>query len=274
MWDKLQQLNAEVIVPLKHFGLKIKGPATDDSVLKGIIHRGGEWEPHVTRFIASVLKEGDRFIDVGANLGYYTLLGSRLVGKTGAVLAFEPFSINFNYLIENLKLNNIDTDSNVTYYKYGLWNEETDKEVVFVTNHLGGTHITSPDRPEYNIHQKETIHCITFDSLNYPDSGTLKLIKIDIEGAEPFALMGMRRTIEKHRPIMVMELNRYWLRESFKVDSDVIWHQLKELGYEIYTFFEDKPITKKLTLDELNRDCPANFLIDLIALPQESTGVV
>ncbi|MHB9093098.1 MAG: FkbM family methyltransferase [Eubacteriales bacterium] len=267
MWNKLQQLNAEIIVPLKHFGLKISGPLTDDTVLKGIIYRGGEWEPHVTSYISCILKEGDTFIDIGANLGYFTLLGSRLVGKSGKVLAFEPLSINLEFIEQNLKLNNLDTDSNVAYFKYGLWNEEITKEVSF-NNNLGHTHITSPDRPEYNQWQKEIIHCIPLDSFNYPDLGKIKLIKMDIEGAEPFALMGMRRTIKEHRPIMVIELNRDCLRKYFKVDSDLIWNQLKELGYEIYTFFEDKPITKMLTLEQLNSVCPANYLIDLIALPQ------
>ena len=193
MSDNLQQSNYEVIVPLKYFGLKIKGPANDDSVVRTIILREGEYESHVTRFVSSVLKEGDTFVDIGANIGYFTLLGSKLVGESGTVLAFEPLSISFDYLKQNLELNSI---ANVACFKYGLWNEEIDKEVYFNNNSLGGTHIISSDHPEYHrYHQKETIHCITLDNLNYPDFGRLKLIKMDIEGSEPFALLGMRRTI-------------------------------------------------------------------------------
>ena len=267
MLNKLIQLNAHVIVPLKHYGLKISGLLADASVMKMIIDRGGDYEPHATSYISCILKEGDTFVDIGANMGYFTMIGSKLVGKSGKVLAFEPLTINMKFLEQNLKLNNLDTDSNVACFQYGIWNEDTYKEVNFNRN-LGITHITSPDCPGYHQDQKETIHCIPFDSFNEQDLGKIKLIKMDVEGAEPFALMGMRRTIEEHRPIMVIELNRDCLRKYFKVDSDSIWNQLKELGYEIYTFFENKPITKMLTLEQLNSVCPANNYIDLIALPQ------
>lgn len=65
------------------------------------------YEPLISKYITSQLKQGDWFIDVGANVGWYTLIGAKIVGNTGKVIAFEPEKTNFLILTSNVKMNNL-----------------------------------------------------------------------------------------------------------------------------------------------------------------------
>lgn len=96
----------EIITKINRNGDKmnlIKGdyPITD------CINETGLWEEKTTKFIKDNLKKGDTFIDVGANVGYYTLLASELVGTKGKVYSFEPFEDNWLILSKNLGMNKI-----------------------------------------------------------------------------------------------------------------------------------------------------------------------
>lgn len=68
--------------------------------------KGGVWEPFETALLRNLLAPGDVFLDAGANLGYYTVLASRLVGDEGQVLAFEPETANYALLVHNVCRNN------------------------------------------------------------------------------------------------------------------------------------------------------------------------
>lgn len=72
------------------------------------IYHFGVWEPHVSALISARLKSGDVFCDIGANIGYYTVLAAPIVGDTGKVVAIEPSPATFELLKQNIKLNNAD----------------------------------------------------------------------------------------------------------------------------------------------------------------------
>ena len=80
-----------------------------DCVLTDLVSRYiylfGIWEPDVTHFVRASLAPGDTFVDVGAHVGYYTLLASRLVGTEGAVVAIEPSDPSFRNLLQNVRIN-------------------------------------------------------------------------------------------------------------------------------------------------------------------------
>jgi FkbM family methyltransferase len=243
-WEKCQELRAEIMLDLP-IG-KFCGPATDSSVFASIIQSSGIYEPHVAKEIIGRLKPGNMFIDIGANLGYFTLMASNLVGDSGKVISFEPETEAYNYCKKNMELNQLQ---NVSLYKYGLWSEKKTLSIS-ASPILGGNHIITEGSP---------IECIPLDQLNLaPD-----LIKMDIEGAEPFALKGMIETLRQSRPVLLLELNRSCLRTFFKKDSEDIWDPLTELGYEVY----QNPGGKKITsVEQLNSLCPVDDLIDLLAV--------
>ncbi|WP_348303764.1 FkbM family methyltransferase [Methanothrix sp.] len=243
LWRKCQILNAEICLNLS-IG-KFCGPAVDDSVFASILEQNGAYEPHVAAEITRLLKPGETFIDIGANLGYFTLIASQLVGPSGKVLSFEPVPMSFDYLQKNVKLNNL---YNVKLYKNGLWNKNT---VLTITDsdNIGYNHIA-----ENGIE----VECIYLDSLQLRPN----LIKMDIEGAEPYALQGMIETLERHHPTIVMEVNRFCLRTFIKKDAIDIWEPLHDQGYEMAVIPSGQKIE---SIEQLNALCPEHGLIDIRA---------
>ncbi len=120
------------------------------------------YEPHVASHFCSLLREGTKVADVGASLGYYTLLAAKRVGKSGEVLAFEPNPFRFKYLLRAVQINGWE---NVTAYK------------LFVSDF---------DSPEKNT--------VTLDSII---AGGADVVKIDVEGMELQVLRGMKRLLSR-----------------------------------------------------------------------------
>jgi tRNA/tmRNA/rRNA uracil-C5-methylase (TrmA/RlmC/RlmD family) len=110
MWNRIIDpffyLHSHEFVVSTSFGMRIAGDTRD--IIQGFIYFFGMWEPSLTRWIQERLAPGDIFIDVGANIGYYSLLASKLVGHSGSVVAIEPSPKIFSALQHNLALNHIE----------------------------------------------------------------------------------------------------------------------------------------------------------------------
>jgi FkbM family methyltransferase len=243
LWNKCLDLNAEIVLDLP-IG-KFCGPANDYSVFASILQQNGVYEPHVTKAIKGHLNPGNIFVDIGANLGYFTLMASRLVGHFGKVFAFEPGTQAYTYCKKNIELNKL---FNVKLYKNGLWNE---KKTLMISdsNQLGFNHISD---------NGDSVECILLDSLYL----TPDLIKIDIEGAEPYALQGMVETLKRCHPAIIMEVNRRCLKSFFGKDAEDVWIQLTDLGYEISVIPDGKRIE---SIEQLKVLCPPTGLVDILA---------
>lgn len=149
-----------------------------DTVRKGMI-----WEPYNINLLKQFIKKGDRVIDVGAHIGTITLAMSNLVGKSGAVFAFESELITFRELYWNIYSN---LRTNIFPYLVWLGDKNTEKEM------SGKLYSTSWIR-EYR----------TLDSFNLDN---IALMKIDIESTEDEFLEGARETIARSRPILIIEI--------------------------------------------------------------------
>jgi FkbM family methyltransferase len=243
LWQRCLDLNAEIFLDLP-IG-RFCGPASDSSVFAAILQQGGTYEPHVAKAITEHLGPGNVFVDIGANLGYFTLMASRLVGPSGRVIAFEPATETYNYCKKNIELNKF---VNVKLHKNGLWSEK--KTLTISDSHqLGGNHISD---------KGDSIECISLDSLDL----TPDMIKMDIEGAEPYALQGMVKTLKRCHPVIVMEVNRYCLKSFFGKDTEDVWQPLTDLGYEISVIPDGKRIE---CIEQLNALCSSDGLVDILA---------
>src|SRR5205807_5464610 len=85
------------------FGARMAGDTED--ILQQYLYFFGEWEPNLTAWLARTLRPGDVFVDVGANIGYFSVLAAGLVGPAGAVVAVEPSPTAFGMLVANLARN-------------------------------------------------------------------------------------------------------------------------------------------------------------------------
>jgi len=189
----------------------IKG---DDPITSSIMETG-QWEEKTTKFIKDNLKPGQIFVDVGASVGYYTLLAAGLVGSGGKVYAFEPLEENWLTLSKNLALNNL---KNVVVFFTALSNKAGPKIKLFGGSVPG--HYTLVDSKDQNFRE---VNNDIFDKLNKREGIVPDMIKIDVEGAQEEVLRGMEGVLDTERELTII-LEDYtgeaveWLMErGFKV---------------------------------------------------------
>jgi FkbM family methyltransferase len=197
-------------------------------LIQRYIYYLGEWETLETRFIRRIVKPGWTIADVGANVGYYALLFSYLVGLEGCVFAFELAESNYESLKRNIGLNKA---ANICPYRIGLADVCGDEFLVPGTRGNSGKTRLACSSESAN---GDTVRLTTLD-LFVQEHGVdhLELIKVDIEGSEFRFLDGAARTLCRFHPIVVVELNPEML-SLFGSKAENVVHALKEIGYSLY----------------------------------------
>lgn len=179
----------------------------------------GTYEPEISQVMQAFLKNGATALDIGANIGYFTLLMARLVGAEGRVIAFEPFLPVFSLLQENLTLNHL------------AWAQA---ECLAVSDSEGSARMESENDNQHSFitHFSETgdltVSTISLDQ--YIETGkftSLDFIKIDVEGAEDAVILGMTRTLREYHPVVLVEIHHTDGTESSGLS------QLAEMGYQL-----------------------------------------
>jgi FkbM family methyltransferase len=155
-------------------------------------YRFGTTEPDAQRIVAESLRPGDVCYDLGANVGFFTLIAAKAVGETGAVYAFEPFTATASELRENIRLNLLET---VTVIEAAVCDEVGQARMNDDGDSLRGKLSESGNT---------LVPTTTLDAL---DLRPPNFVKIDVEGAEKRAIAGMRETIERHRPTILCEMH-------------------------------------------------------------------
>ena len=161
----------------------------------------------LTRHFARLLRPGDGALDIGANVGYYTLAAARLVGPTGCVHAFEASPIIFARLRRNAKLN---PHANIHVHFAAVADQPG--EVTFHTASAERTGYSSMRDLGAEVAAITTVPTLTIDSL-LEEIRPVRLVKIDVEGAELHVLRGMQGLIERDRPYVITEIDDAFLRE-------------------------------------------------------------
>jgi FkbM family methyltransferase len=159
----------------------------------------GRSERRVQEVVARELRPGTVFFDVGANVGFYTLLGARYVGPAGLVVAFEPVTEFADNLDANIAANGF---VNVRVHRVGIGARAGEAVVVRRTVSTGAQLTTSPGETG------ERVNVISLDQ--EIERGTIPLpdvIKIDVEGAEVDVVESLRNTLREHGPIVICEMH-------------------------------------------------------------------
>lgn len=186
--------------------------------------------------------KGDKKVifDIGANVGYFTLLAAHATGNNSRVFAFEPVTRTFNRLKENLKLNEIK--ATVITEKLAVGKSDST-----LTIHVGNQYnwgMSSVNQHEESSSEAETINCISLDSYTGKKGiSRIDLIKIDVEGAEFDAISGMLNSIEKHRPILMIELLDTHLSKQGHYSGE-IYEMLFRFNYEAWEILPAKCLRK------------------------------
>lgn len=179
----------------------------------------GEWEPHVTSAFCSRLAVGDVCVDVGAHIGYYTLLASGAVGRSGRVYALEPSSRVFRTLSSNLALN---ASANVTAFNVAA-GERAGRGALYeapgpspLTSSLSSRMLDAPHGARAEEFVPTDVQVVALDDIVPADDfRRVRVVKIDVEGYEIEVLRGMESLLRAADRIAVfVETSPEWTTED------------------------------------------------------------
>lgn len=186
----------------------------------------GVWDPALTRLLETNLLPSDQFVDVGAHVGYFTLLASRRVGPTGTVLSIEPNAFAAEQLERNVERSGL-RNVLVEHTACG----ESQKVVTLYLHDESNSSMASLYSAKSLRGGSVEVPCTTVDHLcKVRKLSRVKLVKIDVEGAELFVLRGMAKVMRDMRPVIVLELHRELL-EAVGTPMYVVEAFLREFDY-------------------------------------------
>ena len=206
---------------------------SDTRVSHGVIL--GNWEPDETAFLRNNLSPGDVFIDVGANIGWFTLLGAELVGASGEVFAFEPNESIRARLIDSTVRSAASASIKTLPYAADVRSRPA---------HLVSDNPRNPGHTWLEFGDSAgpspgdasgPVECRRLDDVLSDALSRCDVIKLDVEGAEYLALRGAERILREFRPVVLCEIYPEMLRiVSGIYDELAIFDYLGGFGYQPY----------------------------------------
>jgi FkbM family methyltransferase len=231
LWQVSKRLTGRHL-DLPVFGGLILRCYPNSTSASAMIYSGGMADYDEMNFIRRYLRPGDGFIDIGANIGVYTLLAASIVGERGRVESFEPGIQAVERLRENVQMNRL---SQVTIHPVAV-GERT--EIVRFQSGRDTTNRMAGASGEVPGESKE-VQCIDLDSRF--QNVAFAMGKIDIEGAEPAALRGASSMLERFNPpVWLLEING--LLRTYGITEDQFAAWLAERRYRL-AFFDTATVT-------------------------------
>jgi len=200
---------------------------TSDRVVSKTLYFTKVWEEGETTLLKSKLKEGMVFVDVGANIGYYALLGAMLVGRSGKVFAFEPDTNNYDLLSRNVDVNKYE---NVILIEKAVTNKVGTMELFLDTENSGNHKLWASSKEQRQV----SVDTISLDSFFESYKCKPSVIKMDIQGAEMAALQGMDKLIRTNPELkLIIEIWGDGIRGYGDSPKELI-DKLINYGFNIY----------------------------------------
>jgi len=278
-------------------------------VAPGIL-REGSIEAWNSNIINQILQKGDCYINIGANFGYFSILAGSIVGEEGKVISFEANPLIYECLSYSVFYSGYP--NRIDAYNYALSDLSMEQKFKFNPVFSGrGSLVTLPiddeikDQIEYqkdpsecrigkvnnaykelvngawdkHAYISQTLHTKTLDqiiSTNYPDLPKIDMIHMDVEGAESLVLRGSMTSIERYRPILLVEFDPATLLGKIKeISSETVYdtfNGLYSLRYNLYRVIPNQqselsPILNTEQLVELPH-------CDILIIPKEKLNIL
>ncbi|PIS35543.1 MAG: hypothetical protein COT36_01830 [Parcubacteria group bacterium CG08_land_8_20_14_0_20_38_56] len=221
-------------------------------------------EESTTNLFQKTIKKGDIVVDLGANIGYFTLLAARLVGKGGRVYAFEPEPRNYSYLLKNIQLNSY---SNITAIQKAV-SDRDGKARLYMCPYDTGHHTINQQEGIEDYRHGRTgrvsavdVESVILDRFMEGREDGIDVIKMDVEGAEALALSGMDRILKENKDIkMFVEFFPLFIKKMGSSPEEFISKLLEDYGFSIFIIGQDydaynKELLRINSADELMNFC-------------------
>lgn len=199
----------EIKLPGLDAPLSISLHGDDDKIVSQALKTDHCWEYYESLLTLRHLSAGDVFVDVGANIGYYTLVAAARVGRGGKVIAYEPDSDNFAKLKANVAHNEL---TQVSIFPYALYDKNKSGKLFLSPDNYGDHRIYASPQ-ERNSKDILLVHGAEHVGRH---TQRIDFLKIDTQGAEFFVVNGLRELIVANREHlkMVLEFTPFGLRHS------------------------------------------------------------
>ena len=225
---KIEIKDNQVVMTTRENGIKLICDEFDHRIVPIEILNFDFYEKDEINLILKLIKENDIILDIGANIGWYSLKIAKNINNV-KILAFEPIPKTFKYLKDNIHLNRI---SGIKTFNYGFSDKE--KDITFYYYHEGSCNASAANLSGKKDVNKIICRLTTLDKFTESKNIAIDFIKCDVEGSELFVFKGGIKTIKKNKPIIFTELLR---KRAAKFDyhpNDVI-SLLMENGYGCFT---------------------------------------
>jgi FkbM family methyltransferase len=209
-----------VLVDLGQFKLYCR--KSDLDVGSAIIQTG-EHESHVAAVLRSLARPGQVVVDLGANIGYFAMLASSVVGPSGQVIALEPNAQNLRLLYASVVEGG--AKNIVVLPVAASFAPEIFRMQAFGSN--GFLDAATPGQAG-----AQYVQAVVLDEI-LQGLPAIHVVKMDIEGFEPFALRGMTRLLQRHRPAVITEFSPWHIEHRCRVRPVEYLEQLVALGYRL-----------------------------------------
>jgi FkbM family methyltransferase len=210
-----------------------------DSLLLSV---NGIYEALETRLFEDGLRPGDVVVDVGAHIGYYSLLAARTVGPEGHVFAFEPEPRNFELLRTNISTNGY---TNVSCLNMAV-SDHSGQQALFISSDNTGDHHLYSDCEERMSH---TVDVVSLDDFFGEDLKNVAVIKADVQGMELRVLHGMRRLLDANPDLLMFtELSPDDL-SSAGSSAEEFLSALEVAGFDLYEIDESHGTVTPISAD-------------------------
>lgn len=230
----------------------IKDPYSKEWLLR--YHDGGIHEEPVTRLMLQALKDAKCFVDIGTNLGWYTLLASKRM-PNGVVYGFELDELNYDLLKQNIEMNHC---RNITAIHAAVSDHEGTVQYARKSHKPSSVFRILPDSSAESPENLVEVPALTLDGFIADTKIIPDVIKIDVEGAEAKVLLGMKKILAQGNAKLFLEIHPKWL-PAFQASVGEILGLLIDNGYEIHEVQEMRrpgshsglrALSKNSTIDE------------------------
>lgn len=225
---KIEINDSDIVMTSRDRGVKIACSQSDYRIAPIEILNFFDYEKNESMMMEKLIKDGETFFDVGANIGWYSIniATSRRLSK---VISFEPIPKTYRQLINNINLNQI---KNIETYNFGL--SDNNGEFPFYYYPEGSGNASSENLT--GRADVEIINCKlkTLDDFIFETNYNIDFIKCDVEGAELKVFLGGKKTILRDLPIIFSEILRKWSAKH-NYDPNEIFNFFREIGYNAFT---------------------------------------
>ena len=207
-----------------------------DNVIAPYIQSHGIWEPCEHEWLLQNVKNQNNCLNVGANVGYFTILMAILVGESGFVSALEPNKVLLPFLQKNIDIRAL---KNVRVYPYAAGSEQQKARFYINRRNYGDGRMFDPrittgggDWQKFGfdrVPQKTKVQMVRVDDLHLED---IDIVLIDTQGFDHLVLRGMTKTIQKHPPKILTEFVPQWIEDLGENPVEVI-KEYKSWGFKV-----------------------------------------